>query len=148
MFRGSEDSLLTRRARLIGIFALVGFVLDLTLHILTFTSLDVSPLNILIPLFTVGMFIPFGIMVNDLGRRFGRTRFTNDEMREISAPVPAPIRTAVMVVMAYVVLNFWAIIFSRPNRQAWDAHTTIRLFTGHPLIFFLLPAVYFRYIAK
>lgn len=73
---------------------------------------------------------------------------TNEEIREISASVPSPIRRLVMVVMAYVLLNFLLIIFSRPNRQGWDAHITIRLFTGHPLIFFLLPAVYFRYIAQ
>lgn len=137
-----------RLARRIATFAAIGFTVDLVFHLLTFLPLDFSRIVGLSFLPFVGMFIPFGAMTADMRRRFGRTHFTNEEMRQVTAPVPASVRTIAMIVMAYVVLNFFLIIISRPNRQAWDARTTIRFFTGHPLIFYFLPAVYFRYIAQ
>jgi hypothetical protein len=160
------------KSRTLAPIAFIGFALTLALHLLTFLPLDFTHAIALFFLPFVGMFPVFAAMVFDLRVRFGRTHFAPAEFGGIAAEVPWPMRVLAVAVVAYIALNFITCLRLTQGGQAERqgaayvlvSHGTViatlthaqyirqsaytaRLFTGHPLIFFLLPGLYFRYIA-
>src|SRR3954471_19102374 len=126
-----------------GIVAFVGFLMSIAVHALTFTSVATMRVFPAFLLVGVGILIVFPATVFDMQRRFGRTRFTGEESEILLAPIPRNVRMASGCVLIYVVLNFFLCLqFLHDSPQY-----TFRLVTGHFLIFYLVPAVYFRYIA-
>mgnify|MGYP001160174255 CR=1 FL=1 len=148
----------------VGIVALLGFVCALAVHLSTFLTaglqLDFSsvwPLH-------VGIFAVFIPMVFSLRNRFGQ----NPDQREIISVLPPWAIKSIAVVFAYVVINFAALFYHIHNGSPAVRGDTFvieqrgrvvqeisesqylqmrayvsRGFSGHWLLFYLVPALYF-----
>lgn len=162
-----------RRTPVLALLGSLGFLLTLAIHLLTYTPLDLGGFTlgaIAIPF--VGMFPLFAAMVFDLRARFGTSYFSSAQVRSLSSSVPRWGTLLFVSVFIYVGINFivcgaltrggqpmqqngvdvlvshGAVIATlTPAEYVQQQSYYIRLFTGHPLIFYLAPALYFRFIA-
>jgi len=163
----------SHRTPVLAVLAALGFLLTLTIHLLTYTPLDLGSFvlgAIVIPF--VGMFPLFAAMLFDLRARSGTSQFSPAQFRSLSMSVPRWGRLLFVGVFIYVGINFIVcsalthggqpmqqngvdvlvshgvvIATLTPAEYVQQQSYYIRLFTGHPLIFSLAPALYFRFIA-
>ncbi len=132
-------------SRLFLALATAGFVATALLHLATFTALPLSGADVVaLGLFT-GAFVPLVAMIVRLRRAGAPTREWRRlevyEWRALAALVPAPLRFAAFGVVLYTLMNFILSLLLEGERRA-----NLRLLTGHLLLFYLLPLLYFRFV--
>ncbi|MGE4070668.1 MAG: hypothetical protein AB7E72_05785 [Lysobacterales bacterium] len=148
----------------IGMVALVGFVCALAVHLGTFLTAGLQPdLSSVWPLHA-GLFAVFIPMVFSLRKRFGKS----PDQRQILSVLPRWAIRSIAVVFAYVVVNFAVFVYHTHNGSPGvrgdsfviEEHGRVvqeisesqylqlqayvsRGFSGHWLLFYLVPALYF-----
>ena len=145
--------------------ATLGFVASALLHLVTFTTLVPPPRDgVALALFG-GAFVPLIAMLIRLrAAPVGPTRW-----RAVVALVPSGIRTLIVGVVLYTLMNLVLSLLltggtttetvgdkrylveagrrEEISQEEYDLHRrlTIRLLTGHLLLFYLVPLIYFRF---
>ncbi|HET8576099.1 MAG TPA: hypothetical protein VFO18_03290 [Methylomirabilota bacterium] len=133
------------RGRLFLALATAGFVASALLHLATFTPLPLPGADgVALGLFA-GAFVPLVAMIVRLRRAGTPTREWRRleiyEWRALAALVPEPLRFATFAVVLYTLTNFVLSLLLESGGRA-----NIRLLTGHLLLFYLLPLLYFRFV--
>lgn len=145
--------------------ATLGFVASALLHLVTFTTLVPPPRDgVALALFG-GAFVPLIAMLIRLrAAPVGPARW-----RAVVALVPSGIRTLIVGVVLYTLMNLVLSLLltggttteavgekrylveaghrEEISQEEYDLHRrlTIRLLTGHLLLFYLVPLIYFRF---
>jgi hypothetical protein len=145
--------------------ATLGFVASAALHLATFTALVAPPGDGLALGLFAGAFVPLVAMLIRLRKApAGPARW-----RSVVALVPPGIRTLLVGVVLYTLMNLvlslsltggttteavgdkrYLVEAGRReeiSREEYDVHRriTVRLLTGHLLLFYLVPLIYFRF---
>ena len=137
----------TRRewGRIFRIAATGGFAASAALHLATFTSLPpASAAAIALALFA-GAFALLAVMIVRLrevgapARGQGTVRVV--EWRRLVGLVPPGARHAGLAVIAYVIMNLGLSLF-----VGEEGVGSVRLLSGHLLLFYLIPLMYFRFV--
>jgi hypothetical protein len=137
----------TRRewGRIFRIAATGGFAASAVLHLATFTSLPpASAAAIALALFA-GAFALLAVMIVRLrevgapARGQGTVRVV--EWRRLVGLVPPGPRHAGLAVIAYVIMNLGLSLF-----VGEEGVGSVRLLSGHLLLFYLIPLMYFRFV--
>ena len=137
----------TRRewGRIFRIAATGGFAASAALHLATFTSLPpASAAAIALALFA-GAFALLAVMIVRLrevgapARGQGTVRVV--EWRRLVGLVPPGPRHAGLAVIAYVIMNLGLSLF-----MGEEGVGSVRLLSGHLLLFYLIPLMYFRFV--
>jgi len=137
----------TRRewGRIFRIAATGGFAASAALHLATFTSLPpASAAAIALALFA-GAFALLAVMIVRLrevgapARGQGTVRVV--EWRRLVGLVPPGPRHAGLAVIAYVIMNLGLSLF-----VGEEGVGSVRLLSGHLLLFYLIPLMYFRFV--
>jgi hypothetical protein len=137
----------TRRewGRIFRIAATGGFAASAALHLATFTSLPpASAAAIALALFA-GAFALLAVMIVRLrevgapARGQGTVRVV--EWRRLVGLVPPGPRHAGLAVIAYVIMNLGLSFF-----VGEEGVGSVRLLSGHLLLFYLIPLMYFRFV--
>ena len=137
----------TRRewGRIFRIAATGGFAASAALHLATFTSLPpASAAAIALALFA-GAFALLAVMIVRLrevaapARGQGTLRVV--EWRRLVGLVPPGPRHAGLAVIAYVIMNLGLSLF-----VGEEGVGSVRLLSGHLLLFYLIPLMYFRFV--
>lgn len=134
-----------RTGRLFLIIATAGFVASALLHLATFTRLPLPGADALALGLLAGAFLTLVAMLVRLRRAGAPTREWRTlrvyEWRALAACVPPPLRVALFGVVLYTALNFVLSLLLEGERRA-----NLRLLSGHLLLFYLLPLLYFRFV--
>jgi hypothetical protein len=131
--------------RIFRIAATGGFAASAALHLATFTSLPpASAAAIALALFA-GAFALLAVMIVRLrevgapARGPGTVRVV--EWRRLVGLVPPGPRHAGLAVIAYVIMNLGLSLF-----VGEEGVGSVRLLSGHLLLFYLIPLMYFRFV--
>jgi hypothetical protein len=151
--------------RLFLALATLGFVIGAVLHLVTFTTLVPPPPDGLALALFAGAFVPLVAMLLRLrAAPAGHARW-----RAVVGLVPSGIRTLLVGVVLYTLMNLvlslsltggtsteavgdrrYLVEAGRReeiSQEEYDGHrrVTMRLLTGHLLLFYLVPLIYFRF---
>jgi hypothetical protein len=122
----------------------VGFAASAVLHLSTFTRLPLAVTAAVALLLFVAAFALLAAMIVRLREAGAPTRGGGAlrvvEWRKLLALVPAGPRHAGLAVIAYVVLNLAL------SLMVGDDAGGVRLLSGHLLLFYLIPLMYFRFV--
>lgn len=133
------------KGRLFLALATAGFVASALLHLATFTALPLPGAGAVALGLFAGAFVPLVAMLARLRRAGAPTRAWRRlevyEWRALVALVPEPLRFAAFGVVLYTLMNFVLSLLLEGERRA-----NLRLLTGHLLLFYLLPLIYFRFV--
>jgi len=127
------------------IVATAGFAASAALHLSTFTPLPPAvAAAIALLLFAIALLLLAAMIVrlreaNVPARGEGTLRVV--EWRRLLALVPEGARTAGLAVVAYVVMNLGLCLLVGDEGVG-----SVRLLTGHLLLFYLIPLMYFRFV--
>jgi hypothetical protein len=125
--------------------ATAGFVASGLLHLATFTALPLAGADVIALALFGGAFVTLAAMIARLRRAGAPTRAWRGvevyQWRALAALVPPPLRVATVGVALYTLMNFVLSIMLGEDRPAG-----VRLLTGHLLLFYLLPLLYFRFV--
>lgn len=131
--------------RLLLALATAGFVASALLHLATFTPYSLPGADVVALALFAGAFVMLVAMIARLRRAGAPTRAWRGlevyQWRALAALVPAPLRVATAGVALYTLMNFILSILLGEDRPAG-----VRLLTGHLLLFYLLPLLYFRFV--
>jgi hypothetical protein len=131
--------------RLFLTLATTGFVASALLHLATFTSLPLPGADSVALVLFGGAFVPLVAMIARLRRGAAPARRWRRldvcEWRALVALVPEPLRFTAFGVMLYTLMNFVLSLLLEG-----EGRTSLRLLTGHLLLFYLLPLFYFRFV--
>lgn len=141
-----EGAVTERRAgRLFLALATAGFVASALLHLATFTALPLAAADLVALGLLAVAFVTLAAMIACLRRAGTPTRAWRGvevyQWRALAALVPPPLRLATAAVALYTLVNFVLSILLGGER-----HGGVRLLTGHLLLFYLLPLLYFRFV--
>jgi hypothetical protein len=131
--------------RIFRLAATVGFAASGVLHLSTFTPLPPEYAAAVALALFVGAFLLLGAMIVRLreagasARGEGTVRVV--DWRALVGLVPEGPRSAAVAVLAYVLLNLGLSLF-----LADDGAGSVRLLSGHLLLFYLIPLMYFRFV--
>lgn len=136
----------------LALYGLIGFVAAAVIHFGTYAGRGLRTENPLFFLLHLGIFPLFFIFVFRLrawnrisSGAFGlNTRSL--EWRELLPYFPAWVIGLAVVAWVYVFLNFFLSVAHLPARGASDTVLLTRAFSGHWLVFYLLPALFFAYV--
>ena len=124
--------------------ASVGFAASAALHLSTFTPFPLSVAAAVALLLFVAAFALLAAMIVRLREAGAPTRGRGAlrvvEWRKLLALVPAGPRHAGLAVIAYVVLNLALSLVVGGDVGG------VRLLSGHLLLFYLIPLMYFRFV--
>ncbi len=125
--------------------ATAGFVASALLHLATFTALPLTGADLVALGLLAGAFVTLAAMIARVRRAGTPTRAWRGievyHWRALVALVPLPLRLATAAVALYTLMNFVLSILLGGER-----HGGVRLLTGHLLLFYLLPLLYFRFV--
>lgn len=131
--------------RLFLTLATTGFVVSALLHLATFTSLPLPGADAVALALFAGAFVPLVAMLARLRRAAAPTRRWRRlevyEWRALTALVPEPLRVAAFGVVLYTLMNFVLSLLLEG-----EGRINVRLLSGHLLLFYLLPLLYFRFV--
>ena len=123
--------------RFIGLLAFIGFILSLIIHLSTFFGPGISVTNPLTLALHLGLFVVFIPFIISARRSVGR-RMTLSVLREI---LPSWAVLAMILLFVYAVINFLLLFMG-----GLETGTPIaRGFSGHWLVFYFTPFVYFMF---
>jgi hypothetical protein len=153
-------------ARLVGVLALLGFALSMLVHGLTFTHVDVQAACPYVWTLHLGCFVVFIPMIIASRREF-RGKAPVSELRAV---LPKWADTVLTCIFMYAIVNFVLFFFLSEGGSAaqkdgafilqshgtfvrqlseaeFHAHKNyvVRGFSGHWLVFYLVPALYFLF---
>jgi len=132
-------------AALFRAWATVGFVASALLHLATFTSLPPARAATAALVLFAGSFVPLAAMLARLRRAGAPTRTWRGlhvfEWRALGALVPEGVRWLGFGVALYVVMNLGLSLLLGDEGAG-----NVRLLSGHLLLFYLVPLVYFRFV--
>ena len=126
--------------------ATAGFAVSAALHLATFTPFPPAYAAALALVLFAGAFLLLAAMVVRLreagapARGDGRVQVV--EWRKLLGMVPERPRRAGLAVVAYVVLNLGLSLLVGAD----DGAGSVRLLSGHLLLFYLIPLMYFRFV--
>jgi len=130
--------------RIFRIAASVGFAASAALHLSTFTPFPLAAAAAVALLLFVAAFVLLAAMIVRLREAGAPTRGRGAlrvvEWRKLLALVPAGPRHAGLAVIAYVVLNLALSLVVGGDVGG------VRLLSGHLLLFYLIPVMYFRFV--
>ncbi len=136
---------LSLAGRLFLVLATAGFVTSALLHLATFTPLPLPGADALALGLLAGAIVTLVAMLARLRRAGAPTREWRKlrvyEWRALAACVPAPLRVALFGVVLYTAMNFVLSLLLGGERRA-----NVRLLSGHLLLFYLIPLLYFRFV--
>jgi hypothetical protein len=131
--------------RLVLALATAGFVASALLHLATFTPYSLPGADVVALALFGGAFATLVAMIARLRRAGAPARAWRGvevyQWRALAALVPPPLRVATVGVALYTLMNFTLSIMLGGARPAG-----VRLLTGHLLLFYLLPLLYFRFV--
>lgn len=126
------------------ITASVGFAASAALHLATFTPFPLAAAAAVALLLFVAAFVLLAAMIVRLREASPPTRGQGAlrvvEWRRLLALVPAGPRHAALAVIAYVVLNLALSLVVGADAGG------VRLLSGHLLLFYLIPLMYFHFV--
>ncbi|HEX6537332.1 MAG TPA: hypothetical protein VF041_22310 [Gemmatimonadaceae bacterium] len=140
------------RLRPLAALALTGFLLSLAAHAASYHGVAVQERVPAVWGLHVGIFVVFVPFVFALRRwqRKGQLRW-----RQLLPYFPVWVRVAAPALMAYTMANFFAASSHLPSGGELSTNSasaaeeqvyTLRAFSGHWLIFYALPALFFMYV--
>jgi hypothetical protein len=127
------------------IVATAGFVASAALHLSTFTEFPPAAAAAIALVLFAGALALLGVMLVRLReadaplRGQGRVRVV--EWRRLVALVPEGPRRAALAVVIYVLMNFVLCLLLGDEGVG-----SVRLLSGHLLLFYLIPLMYFRFV--
>ncbi len=152
--------------RWFGYAAEVGLLVGGAVHIATYLPVDLTALVPWIYVLHVGIFPPFFALIVAARRE---TRWVRDPFPTAVTAIPTALRVAAAVLFVYAVVN-WAVFLAQESKGSptagggsyflnnhgretpitrreyvRDVSIELRGFSGFWLVFYSLPAVYFRY---
>lgn len=152
--------------RFLGILSATGFCLALIVHTLTFAHIDVMEVFPSVWLLHIGIFVVFVPLVFSARRLSG----ANPKYRDFRSLFPEWANTLITVVFIYAIVNFVVFMFLshggvpaiRDGQFILHSHGklvrvlteqeyhvqrayVVRGFSGHWLVFYLVPALYFLF---
>lgn len=111
-------------------------------HLLSFTPLGARVPDAFIVVLFAGAIVLLLVMLARLRRRVAPARAGRRvevlDWRGLSRRVPVPLRGLVVAVAAYSLLNFGLAVLTEGG--------ALRIATGHGLLFYLIPFVYFAHV--
>ena len=125
--------------------ATAGFVASAALHLATFTPFPPAYAAAIALVLLAGAFVLLAAMVVRLresgapARGQGTVRMV--EWRVLLAQIPARPKHAAVAVIAYVLMNLALCLLLGDEGAA-----SVRLLSGHLLLFYLIPFMYFRFV--
>ncbi|HWP77588.1 MAG TPA: hypothetical protein VNU03_23895, partial [Methylomirabilota bacterium] len=125
--------------------ATVGFVSSAALHLLTFTPFPPAYAAAVALVLLAGAFLLLAAMIVRLresgapARGRGTVRMV--EWRVLLAQIPRGPKHAAVAVIAYVLMNLGLCLLLGDQGAA-----SVRLLSGHLLLFYLIPFMYFRFV--
>ena len=146
------------RANAFALYGAAGFTIAALVHFGSYVGHTIRPENPLFWLLHIGIFpLFFALMVRlrawQASRRgifgFPRARL---RWRELMAYVPGWVPPLVVLLFAYVMVNFLLATSHLPSRGVAGAESpeeaiyTVRAFSGHWLIFYALPSLFFTFV--
>jgi hypothetical protein len=147
---------------LVALVGLTGFVISLWVHVLTYLGIALQEHTSAVWLLHVGLFPPFFVMVIRLQRwNTGSSWFrTGFRWRDLAAYLPGWAIVSVVGLFGYAFVNFLlatshlpagagaTVTFGSdaPAGSHLQAIYTARAFSGHWLIFYWVPALFFLYV--
>lgn len=146
------------RVSLLAIYGALGLTVSALVHFGSYTGHTISPDSPLFWLLHIAIFPLFFVLVFRLrawqgsqhgvfGLRRSRLRW-----RELAAYLPPWVPPFVVVLFAYVMVNFIVATSHLPSRgvpavpSAAEAIYTVRAFSGHWLIFYAIPTLFFTFV--
>lgn len=160
-------------ARIFLVLATFGFVASAVLHLASFLPFVPPPHDAVALALFAGAFVPLVAMLVRVRRaaRGGGSRPRRVvDWRAMTARVPSGIRTLLVGVVLYTLMNLVLSLIAtggvtaevegdtrylvsdgvreEVSREVYDTHRrlTIRLLSGHLLLFYLVPLTYFRFV--
>ena len=142
----------------LSIYGAVGFTVAALVHFGSYVGHTIRPENPLFWLLHIGIFPLFLVMVLRLRAwqtsRRGMFGFRRAQLRwrELLAYVPVWVPPLVVLLFAYVMVNFLLATSHLPSgggpavESPADAIYTVRAFSGHWLIFYALPTLFFTFV--
>jgi hypothetical protein len=126
------------------ISATVGFAASAALHLATFTPISPEAAAVIAVLLFVGAFVLLAALIVRLREAGAPTRGRGAlrvvEWRSLLSLVPKGPRHAGLAVIGYVLLNLAL------SLAVGDDGGGVRLLSGHLLLFYLIPLMYFRFV--
>lgn len=162
LYHPMSDTYVVPQARLtpIGLYGLVGLAIAMAVHASTFTADPMSPEHPLFWILHVGIFPLFFAMLLRLrvwseripgrvGRASSRLRW-----RELRPYFPQWTVTLGAILFAYALVNFLLSVSHLPPSHRGphvpvtleQARYTVRAFSGHWMIFYAVPAMFFAFV--
>lgn len=142
------------RVRILVVYGLLGFALSLAVHVLSYAGIAAQEYVPTVWALHAGVFPLFFAFV------FGWNRFQGSRdagWGELLAYVPPWVRVALPVLFVYVLVNFFYTVSQLPSaeelrstpqmiqrEELYDA----RGFSGHWLLFYALPTLFFLYVPR
>jgi hypothetical protein len=151
--------------RVISTLAIIGFFTSLIVHLSTFLGINPARFGPGVWVLHVGMFAVLVPMIFDQGRMEKKTF-----QREIFSALPGWARHLISVFFVYAIINLALFVFlsgrgvpsERDGKYALHSHGSVirelseeeydrhkayelRAFSGHWMVFYLIPALYFSY---
>lgn len=139
----------------LGVLGLLGFAASLAVHVLSYAGIAAAEHVPAVWALHVGIFPLFFALVLRMRHWSGTSRqwdwWKQPPMRELLRYFPAWVKTLVPVLFFYVFVNFFlatagAMAVEAGGRQTLAPVDSARAFSGHWLIFYLLPALFFSFV--
>jgi hypothetical protein len=122
--------------------AALGLAASAAAHLLSFTPLGARVPEVFIVMLFAGAIVLLLVMLARLRRRVAPARTGRRvellDWRALSRRAPPPLRGLVVAVAAYSLLNFGLAVLAEAG--------ALRIATGHGLLFYLIPFVYFAHV--
>jgi hypothetical protein len=121
--------------------ASVGLVASALAHLLSFVPLGARVPDTLVVVLFAGALALLVLMLARLRRAAPAHAWRRVEVydwRELARRVPGPVRGIVAATAAYALLNFGLAVLAEAG--------ALRIASGHGLLFYLIPWVYFRHV--
>ena len=132
--------------RIFRITATAGFVASAALHLATFTRFPPEYAAAVALVLFAGAFLLLAAMLVRLRESGAPARGEGTvkvvEWRRLLALIPEGLRRAALAVVAYVLLNLGLSLFLLGD----EGVGSVRLLSGHLLLFYLIPLMYFRFV--
>jgi hypothetical protein len=131
--------------RIFRVTATLGFVSSAALHLATFTPFPPAYAAAIALVLLAGAFVLLAAMIVRLresgapARGRGTVRMV--EWRVLLAQIPRGPKHAAVAVIAYVLMNLGLCLLLGDEGAA-----SVRLLSGHLLLFYLIPCMYFRFV--
>jgi len=144
------------RTTALALCGLLGIATAAFIHFETYFGLSIDPKDPLFFLLHFAIFPLFFAFVLRARRWFGRTSFVNrpepSRWRELLRFFPPWVYPVTVVLCVYTAVNFLLCVQHLPERSsdltATEARYMVRAFSGHWLLFFSIPTIFFGFVPR